>query len=88
MSIWKVKVGHLTTLSDCPYPSFWPEIWKWKDQKSMMDVLALYILYKLNSKMEKKTLGIQLKQWLLWAQVSEFYILLRLAITLIVLSFH
>ena len=32
-------------------------------------------------KNEKKMLEIQLKQWLLWAQISEFYILLRLAIT-------
>ena len=62
MSIWKVKVGHLTTLPDCPNPSFWPEIWKWKDLKSMMDVLALYILYKLNSKMKKKMFEKQLKQ--------------------------
>ena len=62
MSIWKVKVGHLTTLPHCPCPLFWSEIWNWKDLKSMMDVLALYILYELNSKMEKKTLGIQLKQ--------------------------
>ena len=68
MSIWKAKVGHLTTLPDCPYPWFWPEIWKWKDLKSMMDSLALLILYKFNLKMKKKILEIQLNQWLLWAQ--------------------
>ena len=57
MSIWNVKVGHLTTLPDCPYPSFWPEIWKWKDLNSMMDSLALHILYKLNSKLKKENIG-------------------------------
>ena len=32
-------------------------------------------------KNEKESVWIQPKQWLLWAQVSEFYILLRLAFT-------
>ena len=62
MSIWKVKVGHLTILPDCPYPSFWSEIWEWKDLKSMMYVLAIYILLKLIGKNEKQTLEMQLKQ--------------------------
>ena len=58
MSIWKVKVGHLTTLPDCPYLSFWSEIWKWKDLNSMMDSLAIHIVYKLNLKMKRKMLEI------------------------------
>ena len=56
------QAGHLTTLPDCPYLPFWPEIWKWKDLNSMIDVLALYILYKLNLKIRKTTLEIQPKQ--------------------------
>ena len=26
-AFWKVKDGHLTILTDCPFPSFWSELW-------------------------------------------------------------
>ena len=40
MSIRKVKVGHLTTLSVYPVPSVWSEIWERKHLKSVLDGLA------------------------------------------------
>ena len=58
---WKVKDGHLTILPDCPYFSFWPEIWNCKDPNPVMDALALEIHSKLIGKRKRKTLEWSLK---------------------------
>ena len=61
MCFWKVKDGHLTILPDCPYSSFWPEIWNCKDINPVMDGLALEIYSKLIGKGERKMLEWSLK---------------------------
>ena len=32
MCFWKVKDGHLTILTDCPFPPFWSELWNSEHQ--------------------------------------------------------
>ena len=51
----KVKDGHLSILTNCPFPSFWPELPKCLDLKSMMMVSALkYIYIKIELRKKEK----------------------------------
>ena len=62
MCFLKVKDGHLTILTNCPYPSFWPELSKFLDLNSMMDGLTIEIYIKLIGKGKEKMLDWSLKQ--------------------------
>ena len=77
----KVKDGHLTILSNCPFHSFWPELPKCSHQEPVMVCVMIKIYSKFN--FEKKGQEWSLIQSLLWAQVSQltFNYLLRLGIT-------
>ena len=77
----KVKDGHLTLLSCLPHrPQSGPKF-GWRNIKSMSVYFASNIFQKLFKKEMEKTHGNRGKQCLLWAQVSNFTFLLRLAIT-------
>ena len=54
--------GHLTILTDCPYPSFWPELSNCLDLNSVMDGLTIEIYLKLIGKGGEKMLDWSLKQ--------------------------
>ena len=98
MSIWKVKVDHLTTLPNHPYPS----ILAWGlevEGPKIYDACSGNIYFTIINWKEwkNKMLEMQLKQWLLWAQVSEltfifvkvgYYPLLPLACTSIELLLY
>ena len=56
----------------CPVPSVWSQIWKRKHQDAVLSFLAIDSIYFLNSKLNGKVLRIDLKQCLLWGQVSNF----------------
>ena len=58
----KVKDGHLTILTDCPHPSFWPEPSNCLDLNSVMDGLTIEIFTKLIGKGKEKMLDWSLKQ--------------------------
>ena len=81
MCFWKVKDGHLTILTDCPFPSFWSELPNCEEQIcdvcAMNETFSKFILRK-----RKKRQEWSLIQSLLWAQVSQliFIYLLRLDI--------
>ena len=77
MCFLKVKDGHLTFLTDCPFPSFWPEFSNCLDLNSMMDGFTIEKYINLFEKEKgKRMLDWSFKQSLLWAQVSQltFYI--------------
>ena len=73
---WTLGRSRLITwpsLPLCPVPSVWSQIWKWKHLKSMLNFLAMYILQNsFKIKWKKHFFIIQLKQCLLWTQVSNF----------------
>ena len=46
MDIRKVKLMTWPSLPVCPMPSVWSQIWKWKHLKSVLNILAMYILQK------------------------------------------
>ena len=71
MDIRKVKTDQLTLLVCMPCPSVWSQIWKRKHQECILAFFAIDF-YKINSKLNVKVLGIEVKQCLLWAQVSNF----------------
>ena len=77
MCFWKVKVGHLTTLS----PSFYSSIWIWNLKRSHQicaGLFGIYILYKINSKSKWKNIWNPAeKHCLLWAQVRKFYLIVK-----------
>ena len=53
MCFWKVKDGHLTILTDCPFPPFWSEILNSEHQ--ICDSLPNeWNIYKFNSEMGRK----------------------------------
>ena len=67
----KVKNGHLTILTDCPFPSFCSELPNCYDLKSMMVCFTIEIYRNLLEKKGKKMLDWSFKKSLLWAQVSQ-----------------
>ena len=79
MCFLKVKDGHLTILTNCPYPSFWPELPNCLDLNFMMDGFTIVIYINLIGKGKEKMLDWSFKKWLLCAQVSQltFYIFVK-----------
>ena len=77
--LFEVKDGHWTILTDCPFPSFWPELPNCLDLNSMMDGFTIEICINLFEKKGKRMLDWSFKQSLLWAQVSQltFYIIVK-----------
>ena len=73
----KVKDGYLTLIACLPHSPQSGLKFGWRNIKSMSVYLASYILQIYLKKKWKKVR----KQCLLWAQVSNFTFLLRLAIT-------
>ena len=64
----KVKDGHLTILTDCPFPSFWPELPNCLDLNSMMNGFTIEIYVNLIEKKGKRILDWIFKQSLLSAE--------------------
>ena len=54
MCFLRDKDGHLTILTDYPFPSFWPELTNCLDLNSMMDGFTIEIYINLIEKGEKK----------------------------------
>ena len=83
MCFLKVKDGHLTILTDCPFPSFWPELPNCSDLKSIMVCVNIKIFRKLIVRKSKRMQEWSFIQSLFWAQVSQltFIYLVRLDIT-------
>ena len=77
----KVKDGHLTLLVCLPHSPQSALKFGWRNIKSISVYLASYIFQIYLKKKWKKTYRNRGKQCLLWAQVSNFTFLLRLAIT-------
>ena len=53
----KVKDGHMT---NCPYPSFWPELPNCLDLNSMMDGFTIEIYINFFWKRKRKNAGLEL----------------------------
>ena len=59
MCFLKVKDGHLTILTDCPVPSFWPELSNCEEAKSMMVCVIIETFRKLNVRKRKLKSGME-----------------------------
>ena len=78
----RVKDGHLTLLVWLPYCPRSGLRFERSNIKSIVSLFGNVYISKLIKKEMEKTCGIRWKLCLLWAQVSNFTFLLRLAITL------
>ena len=55
----KVKDGHLTILTDCPFLSFWPELPNCSHLESVMVCVMIKIYSKFNFEKKKKEAGME-----------------------------
>ena len=56
----KVKDGHLTILTDCPFLSFWPELPNCSHLESVMECVMIKIYSKFNLEKRHNWTGMEL----------------------------
>ena len=72
MDIRKVKVDHLTILACLPCTPSLVSSFEREAPKICAKHFDNVYFIRFNSKLNDKMFGIKEKQWLLWAQVSDF----------------